>query len=258
MFAKKQDQTIDAGEELDQLEGIGGSTLGQQRRAATPGTKMFLLLMTAIIVAVGGSFTWRALSITSKDNSPAKEPETVKQVIPAIDPRPIQRIPPPEPEPVETATTQMPQTIYRNQEPDNSPQFRYGAENEKSKAELTRERMLSSSLGASSAAMLTAVADKGNLENGSGNDLSDKLEPMKLASAKAGVLPNRNFLMAEGTTLDCILQTRMITTQPGMTRCILTRDVYSENGRVVLLDRGLLRAKLEFSCSGRARERQRA
>jgi type IV secretion system protein VirB10 len=38
--------------------------------------------------------------------------------------------------------------------------------------------------------------------------------------------------------LDCVLGTKLISTVAGMTACHLTRDVYSANGRVVLLDRG--------------------
>lgn len=243
MFGKKkQNDVIDAGAELDQLEGVGGSTLGQSRRASAPGSKMFLVAISAIIVMVGGAFTWKAMSITSGDDKPVKEPEKVTRIIPAIEPRPIRPEPAPEPANVPASAPQEPQVIYRDREPQNNPQVRYGAENEKSKADLIRERMLSSSLGAASTATAapagSAGGGDGGLGNGSGNELSDKLEPMKLAGAKAGMLMNRDFLMSEGTTLDCILQTRMITTQPGMTRCILTRDVYSENGRVVLLDRG--------------------
>jgi len=244
MFGKKkQNEVIDAGAELDQLEGVGGSTLGQQRRASAPGSKMFLLAITAIIVMVGGAFTWKALSITSGDDEPVVEPEKVTRIIPAIEPRPIRAEPAPDPVAVTTVTSQEPQVIYRDRDPEPGPQVRYGAEDEKSKADMIRERMLSSSLGASSTATAAPAggsggSGNGGLGSGSGNDLSDKLEPMKLAGARAGMLMNRDFLMSEGTSLDCILQTRMITTQPGMTRCILTRDVYSENGRVVLLDRG--------------------
>lgn len=45
-------------------------------------------------------------------------------------------------------------------------------------------------------------------------------------------------MLTQGAMIDCQLETRLVTTQPGMTSCYTTRNVYSSNGRVVLIDRG--------------------
>lgn len=49
---------------------------------------------------------------------------------------------------------------------------------------------------------------------------------------------NRDYWLAKGDYLDCVLNTRLNSTVPGMTKCTLTRNIYSDNGNTLLLERG--------------------
>lgn len=46
------------------------------------------------------------------------------------------------------------------------------------------------------------------------------------------------LLLPKGRQVDCVLTTRIINELAGMTSCALTQNLYSANGRVLLLERG--------------------
>lgn len=71
---------------------------------------------------------------------------------------------------------------------------------------------------------------------------STNLDTLRRASvigqAQARPLADRNFLITAGSFIPCVLQTAMDSSQPGYVSCIVPRNVYSDNGRVVLLEKG--------------------
>lgn len=72
----------------------------------------------------------------------------------------------------------------------------------------------------------------------SSRGVDDMLKPSVLQGERAAKMSNRSFLLAQGTSLECVLETAIDTTVPGLTTCILSRDVYSDDSRVLLLEKG--------------------
>jgi len=59
-----------------------------------------------------------------------------------------------------------------------------------------------------------------------------------IGAAKASRLPDRDFLITAGTSIPCTLQTAMDTATPGYVTCLIGQDVYSDNGAVILMEKG--------------------
>lgn len=59
-----------------------------------------------------------------------------------------------------------------------------------------------------------------------------------IGQSRAARLPDRNFLIVAGANIPCLLQTAMDTTTPGYVSCLIPRDVLSDNGAVVLMEKG--------------------
>jgi len=68
--------------------------------------------------------------------------------------------------------------------------------------------------------------------------LDDRLTPSALPSVKASFLPDLDYLLKRGIIIPCVQKTRIVTTYSGMTSCIVTQDVYSADGRTLLVERG--------------------
>ncbi len=76
-------------------------------------------------------------------------------------------------------------------------------------------------------------------EAGKGStDFSDQLGHAAIQTVRAKMVADRNLLLSAGTVIPCTLQTAINSTQAGFVSCVINHDVYSENGRIVLLDKG--------------------
>lgn len=72
----------------------------------------------------------------------------------------------------------------------------------------------------------------------SGNLLAAKLRPGTYQAAVAENRGDLTYVLNRGTGIPCVTTTKIVTTHPGLTRCQVTRDVYSANGKTLLVERG--------------------
>ena len=75
-------------------------------------------------------------------------------------------------------------------------------------------------------------------QGGGADGLAARLQPTVLQARTAGKLPNLDYLLKRGTTIPCALKTGIDTTLPGFVICKVLNNVYSANGKVLLVERG--------------------
>ena len=68
--------------------------------------------------------------------------------------------------------------------------------------------------------------------------LGGQLVASGTARISATLLGNRSLTLPKGTTFNCALKTRIVSEQSGYVSCQVLRNVYSDNGRVLLIERG--------------------
>jgi len=248
MFARRvKNEPIDAAAELERreqerIEGErGASELGAQQRQSPPGAKTFLAVLVVAIGALGVAFTIKAMQMREAEPTETQQSTLVRNTLPELKPAP----PAPPPQPPQPPSQPVP-AIQPVQASIAAPAPMAGSQKpaEPSPAELLRQRRLQAGL----AVPTQANSSAGGPSNAMGmppdtaparaGDLQQRLQPMRLNPSFAGTLPDRDMLLTQGTMIDCALETKIVSTVPGMVSCHLTRNVYSTNRRVVLLDRG--------------------
>lgn len=205
--------------------------LGVRRRAAPRGTK--LLLSIGVISGVGALlfFTW-----IGSQNAAHKRPDpSLTQIIEAP-PKLTLSVPPPPPAPVEPPiVAAIPSHL--------DPSLWQFPTLDEPKIDLVKKRRLESTMtgsqqssGPTSPAGNSTPPPRTPVMSSAGP--MSQLQPLTLQPATASQLSDRNLLLTQGTMIDCVLLTRLVSTQPGMISCQATRDVLSNNGNVVLVDAG--------------------
>lgn len=77
-------------------------------------------------------------------------------------------------------------------------------------------------------------------ESGSGqmDEYASKLRTSAANEVRATRVMDRNFLLARGKSTSCTTISRIDSTQPGQVTCVGDADVYSDNGNVLLFEKG--------------------
>jgi type IV secretion system protein VirB10 len=97
-----------------------------------------------------------------------------------------------------------------------------------------------SSAGAGGAAPQPSImpASSGSGSPSQQGAFGNLLNPSQTDAAAAAKIGDQSLIIPKGRTIDCALSTRVVNEVSGMASCVITSNVYSDNGRVVLLERG--------------------
>lgn len=219
----------------------GMPSIARKGKAGGVGQKIVLvvvgLLTLLALIAVNGGFS----SDKDKSDSASQLPSK-KEIGNRLGPAPA----PPPPPPVEKEN--VPEKILDTGRAGNTAPTSRNKEitpeqRKRSEGLLMAVRRNSSSqssqMTAAEQARMEAAAVAGSLNEGDRADgLGANLKPTNIEGARASLLTDPSMFITRGTFLDCALETAISSDQPGMTSCRMTRDVYSTNGKVRLLERG--------------------
>ncbi|MBN7129787.1 type IV secretion system protein VirB10 [Burkholderia multivorans] len=95
--------------------------------------------------------------------------------------------------------------------------------------------------GAASSVAAAVSSGAGALAQGpgqAGGALAQALTPTVTPRVEAGTLGDRSLVLAQGAKIDCVGDTAFDSTEAGLSTCTVTKNVYSDDGRVVLIERG--------------------
>ena len=210
----------DRTDDLEYLEGERGPVTVPQRR--TRRTGIMALALIAFVSLVGSALVYVALAKRTPVEQLGQRQLMTNEA--AVPPRTFSLSSPPEDNQVKAeATTEEGRALPPEDE-------------------LQSKRLSSSLMGTAQAAQppqptsspMELPSDTGRGQGG----LATALVSTDTPPRAAGMIANRNLTLAKGTFIDCVLETRIDSTVPGMTSCVVTRNIYSDNGKVLLIERG--------------------
>lgn len=105
---------------------------------------------------------------------------------------------------------------------------------------LSERRLSSPMMGETERTTVREPAPQGEIDrpDDSGGKLGELMAGHRLDGASATRLFNRHLTLAQGTFINSIMETAVDTTVPGMTSCSIPTDLYSMDGKTLLIPRG--------------------
>lgn len=230
------------------------------RRPPSLQTRLSNLLAFGLMATIGlGLLVWYYANVVGGDRprGPATSP-AAESAGAEITLRPLGRVEPPAPSPLENFLGAPPEEPPPEALPAaEEPRPLYTPTNYATPAprDLRLERQLAgAAFAAGNSRLATATAADGvpgAIDASSGGDLDALLRPRVSPAVQAEVLPTQRLLLPKGAFLDCTLETAIDSTLPGMTTCVLATDTFGADGTVVLLERG---TKLVGETRGQVRQ----
>ena len=103
---------------------------------------------------------------------------------------------------------------------------------------LTQGNPLPTGLGGSTDESTPSPEVGSSLRSAAAGLFGGELKGSATPRVKATALGDRSLTLPKGTAFTCALKTRVISATSGLVGCQVQRDVYSDNGRVLLIERG--------------------
>jgi type IV secretion system protein VirB10 len=228
------------------------------RRPPSLQTRLSNLLAFGLMATIAlGLLGWYYASVGSGRARSAPTASVAENASAEIALRPLGRVDPPAPSPLENLLGGAPEPPPEAVLPaplEPRPVYSAPSYAAQTPRDVQLERQLTGaafSAGNSRTAAAATEAGPGVDAAPVGGDLETLLRASITPAVQARVLPTQRLLLPRGAFLDCTLETAIDSSLPGMTTCVLATDTFGADGAVVLLERG---TKLVGETRGQVRQ----
>lgn len=243
--------SMNAAQEPDSIEGVENEmpSVNEQKTSSAKRGLGYLFLFAVLVLGLGFAYFWFVNSQQADSDAPPPPDEQVASSVPS---RMFDNVPPPPPEADQDPAAPTPAVgplgppagQQASTGPAAAPKPRPELDKNRSGLMIVEAEGSGQGQGSEGVTLEEALARANGLAEATGQSsrdsggLADKLSGTVTGMSSAGMLSDRNMTIAKGAMIDCVLKTRLDTTVPGMASCGVTRNIYSDNGKILLVERG--------------------